>query len=150
MTQEARARLAEMESKGELTPERVVKEAKRPTSPLNGMFQWDLKKAAYRHWIEQARTIIRSLSVVVTEDTITARVPLYIRDPRTAEGYMSILSVGNSKDMARQAILSECKAVSAALQRAKSISVQLGMEPMFDRLIADTINAKAEIENLAA
>jgi len=150
MTQEARSRLAEMESKGELTPELVVKEAKRPTSPLHGLFEWDLKKAAYRHWIEQARTIIRSLSVVVTEDTITARVPLYIRDPRTAEGYMSILSVGNSKDMARQAILSEFKAVNAALQRAKNISVQLGMEPLLERLIADTLNAKEQIEKVAA
>jgi len=121
MTQEARSRLAEMESKGELTPELVVKEAKRPTSPLHGLFEWDLKKAAYRH-----------------------------RDPRTAEGYMSILSVGNSKDMARQAILSEFKAVNAALQRAKNISVQLGMEPLLERLIADTLNAKEQIEKVAA
>lgn len=36
---------------GRLTPEIVVSDARKKDSPLNGYFEWDIKKAAQRDWL---------------------------------------------------------------------------------------------------
>lgn len=53
-----------------LTNEAVVEAAKDPTSPLHGHFTWDLKKAAQKQWLTEARRLIQSIRyVVVSQDT---------------------------------------------------------------------------------
>ena len=51
---------------GTLTPELIVKEAKKPRSILHSLFEWDDAKAAAEHRLTQARYYLRML-VVVTE-----------------------------------------------------------------------------------
>lgn len=50
---------------GELTAELVVKEASAKGSPLNGYFEWDNKAAGFQYRLEQARALIRRVTIVV-------------------------------------------------------------------------------------
>ena len=53
---------------GEVTPEIVLDEASKDTSPLHSYFDWDDKTAAVAYRIEQAKHLIRSIKVVVEAD----------------------------------------------------------------------------------
>jgi len=64
------------ESVGEegLKPEYIVKKAKSKKSPIHDFFEWDDSRAALEHRLEQARNLVRSITVVVkyeekTEET---------------------------------------------------------------------------------
>lgn len=50
--------------KGTLTPDLVLGDAKNIRSPLHEYFEWDDSKAAHQHRVEQARYLIRSVTVV--------------------------------------------------------------------------------------
>jgi hypothetical protein len=50
-----------------VSPERIVLEAKKKSSPLHSYFLWDVKKAAKQHWLSQARYFSRSVAVVFVE-----------------------------------------------------------------------------------
>jgi len=49
---------------GRLEPEILVDEARPKSSPLHDWFEWDTKKAAHKHHLEQARYLLRSIEIV--------------------------------------------------------------------------------------
>jgi len=54
-----------METEGvAVTAPNFVERAKAETSPLHGLFVWDLETAAQAHWISWARTLIASVQVI--------------------------------------------------------------------------------------
>lgn len=55
-------------NRGRLTPEVVVKDATKASSPLHKYFEWDDTKAAEKHRLEQARGLIRTVVVRFNED----------------------------------------------------------------------------------
>ena len=59
---------------GELKPEYVVEESKEPDALLHNYFQWDdtLAAAAWRR--EQARQLIKNITVTITTENITSTV----------------------------------------------------------------------------
>lgn len=62
--QEVGEMLAVMEGKyGEVSPQRVVDEARNEEHPLHGDFEWDDTTAAHEYRLKQARTIIRCIMV---------------------------------------------------------------------------------------
>lgn len=116
---------------GRLTPELVVEAAKSKTSPLHEHFTWDVKKAASERWIEQARSLIRSVKVEVSTTQFTVKAPAYIRDPVAAgdvQGYVSLARLRTDEDVARDAVISEFARASAALSRAKAVALALNIE----------------------
>ena len=123
-------RLAEIEkaNNGTLTPDAVVKDAKRKDSPLHDCFEWDLRKAASAHWIEQARQLITSVRVVIHTDTTKVNSVYYVRDPSMAhdkQGYVSVARLRADTDLAREAIVAEFSRVADSLRRAREIAVVL-------------------------
>jgi hypothetical protein len=56
-----------LEGLEERTPEALVADAKRPSSPLHGFFTWDNAEAAQAHRLEQARHLLRSVTVRFTD-----------------------------------------------------------------------------------
>ena len=56
-----------LQNKGELTPDIVSKAAKPKSAPLHDCFEWDNEKAADFYRREQARTLIRSVRLVITD-----------------------------------------------------------------------------------
>ena len=62
-------------------------------SDLHGMFTWNVKEAAYKYWLVEAREIVtRYVTVTVVHRKQTVTVPYYVRDPdakTTESGYIS-------------------------------------------------------------
>src|SRR5262245_3977202 len=116
MTEERRLQLREalqkLEDKhGRITPELVVKEARRnPRSPLHTAFEWDTAKAAKAYWLETARALIRSVYVTVQIEDKTVNVTAYVRDPEADhhdQGYRSILKIREEQEPSRLLLLQE-------------------------------------------
>jgi len=115
---------------GVLTAEMVVEEAKKKSSPLHDLFEWDIKKAAEAHWVETARRVIRSVKVVITTDTRQVSTVYYVRDPDMdsgEQGYVSLPTLATDKERAKAAMASEFRRAIAAMERAQSIAEALDM-----------------------
>lgn len=149
-----RQRLAEIEQSndGRLTPEAVVEDAKNLDSPLHAHFEWDVDKAAMRHWIDRAREIITSVTVVTRTDKTTVTSVYYVRDPSAAsseQGYVSIEALRTDADMAREAIVNEFSRAASMMHRAKALAKVLKLEREVDGLI-DSIEAVKQVAEATA
>ena len=73
----ARDRIVELAEAngGRITPEQVLEDARDPESPLHNYFEWDVETAARQYWLDQARTLIRSVKIVTREEPPT-EIPL--------------------------------------------------------------------------
>lgn len=82
---EALAALEERD--GELTPEVVEREARKKSSPLHDLFEWDDSEAAYKYRLGQAAHVIRCVVVIDTPETppMTAYVRVDVR-PEVEDG----------------------------------------------------------------
>jgi len=75
------------ENEGTLTAEAVVAEAANEWSPLHGHFEWDVETAAHEYRLEQARSLIRSVQVVLTApDGEDRRVRAFVHTAMSPEG----------------------------------------------------------------
>lgn len=90
----AGAALSDLESsEGQLTAQGVVEAARPTTSPLHPAFEWDDAKAAESYRLVQARSMIKSIEIVVqsSQDTATPKT-VYFNVPQSGEtegGYKS-------------------------------------------------------------
>ncbi|MEQ8823795.1 MAG: hypothetical protein RIC14_05430 [Filomicrobium sp.] len=127
------------ERDGGLSPAAVIEDAKNPASPLHGEFEWDLKKAAYAHWVETARSIIRSVKVRVNHKDDTSTIcPAYVRNPKLQNkesGYIKVEDARSELDVAREVLCDEVRRASAAVARARSVAQALGLDAEIDDLI---------------
>ena len=82
-------RLFALREDGSLTPEAVVKDARKKDSPLHPFFEWDNEAAAAAHRIEQARYLIRSVDIVITQDDGG--------EPKNVRAFVSIEGDGEAK-----------------------------------------------------
>jgi hypothetical protein len=73
---------------GELTPQLVVREAKRPDHPLHKRFDWDDSKAARKWRLHQASSLIRSVNVVIErgDDSPPIRVRAFVSENEISRG----------------------------------------------------------------
>lgn len=132
---------------GLLTPAIVVADARDPDSPLHGQFEWDAKKAAYAHWIDTARRIIRSVRVDVTIKTMSVSTVAYVRDPASPshdQGYLPMRRVQSDKDLARSVLIDEFSRAASHLRRAREMATALQLSGEVDE-IAQRLNVLREI-----
>ena len=123
---------------GRLMPEAVVEAAKDPKSLLHGMFTWDDAEAAHAHRVEQARTLIRTVRVVMTVDRQQITVPGYVRDPLLGPreaGYVATATLRRDPEAARAAVLTEVQRATAALKRARELAAVLEVGPAISQVI---------------
>lgn len=132
-------RLAQIEAaNGRLTPEAVVEDAKAKSSPLHELFDWDTDRAAHAHWLECAREIIRSVRYEYSTETLTIKVPKYVRDPQVdigEQGYVTVASLQSDTVSAKAALRYEFGRAEAYLHRAREIAVALNLEGHVDRIL---------------
>ena len=128
MNAEAENRIRELHDKyGEITPRIVVEDAQNPDSPLHGEFDWDLEKAAWAHWEDCARLLIRKVNfkIVRRKNSIPTEVIAYVRDPdkpAREQGYVSTIVVQNDKDKARRVVAQECERAMRGLERVYKVA----------------------------
>lgn len=126
-----RERLELLANTGPLTPQAVVDDARKKTSPLHNEFEWDDKKAGH-HWrLQQARRLIASVTLtVINEERIISTVA-YVRDPEAAgneQGYVRTVDLQSDKGRALAAIMGEVGRIEAHLIRTRSLASALDLD----------------------
>lgn len=133
---------------GVLRPDDVVEAARDKDSPLHGCFEWDKTKAALEHWRDVARTLIRSVRVVIQNETTTIRAPYFVRDPDAAskdQGYVALKSIRSESEQARELLVDEFTRAAAALRRAKEIARALDMHAEIEPLLVGVLELQSAV-----
>lgn len=134
---------------GHLTPEMVVEDAKDKKSPLHEAFNWDLKAAAYQHWLDTARTIIRSVRLVSHDvEILSPKTPHYVRDASlngNEQGYVSVADLRKNPDQARESLRLEFNRIQGALERARSIATAFGLDDELESMLAQLIRLREQV-----
>jgi len=116
---------------GKLTPDLVVQEARSPLSPIHDRFTWNQTAAAIKCRQDEARALIRSVTITVTNKVLSFEVPRYIRDvtlsPRE-QGYITVSSIKGDADLARETCIREFERAKQALSRAQGVAAYLGID----------------------
>src|SRR5690348_15271357 len=76
-----------------LTPDNVINEAEKKSSPLHPFFEWDDTKAANKFRLQQARSLISDFEITVKINRTEIKVQEFVRDPRCEnedQGYVAI------------------------------------------------------------
>ena len=110
---------------GCLDPADVVAAAASPDSPLHSHFTWSDKAAGAQWRLEEARKLIRSVTITIQADTpleIRAFVSLPADRPHGA-GYRDVAEVGNNELMREQFIAE----LHASAQRFENIARVFGV-----------------------
>jgi hypothetical protein len=117
-------------NRGRLTPAIVIADAKNASSPLHKHFTWDIKRAAWKCWVEQARELIRSVRVEVHTQTHVIMAPRYVHSPRSGKGpgYGEAAVMRSSRDVAVEAFQYEIERAVGTLERACEVAGALGLE----------------------
>ena len=126
MTPEKESRLKEIyDRNGVLTAQAVLEDAQNPTSPLHEEFEWDDDRAAQAHRLLQARTLIRSVKLVITTNKKSIVAPYYVRDaamPNSVQGYVPTISLKDDKFKSIALIRREVDRIEGSLQRLVKIA----------------------------
>lgn len=139
-------RLRELESAGNLTPDRVIEDARNPKSPLHEYFEWDKDSAHAKYLVIQARELIRSVRVVIERNEHKISVIGYVRDPDAKngeQGYSSVASIKTDKERAREVLTQELRRAESALQRAYDVADALGLSSEVGAILARLQNTMA-------
>lgn len=134
---------------GTVTAEAVLAAARNKKSALHAEFEWDDKKAAHEHRLDQARALIRSVKVEITTETTIIKTVAYVRDPDLPaedQGYVSIASLRGDADRARAAIVAEFSRAAAALRRAREIAIALDMADEVDAITESIQVVRTKVE----
>ena len=135
-----------LERQGRLTPEEVLEDARREDSPLHDLYDWDMTRAAERHWLDRTREIIRVGRVVVHTETQSYMLPRYTRDPDAApgeQGYLSLDALRVDPGVARRALIAEFERVASALRRARTLAGGLDLEDQVASLLERVVGLQA-------
>jgi hypothetical protein len=151
LTAEQIAHLASLEDPpGSLTAQAVVADAKKKTSPLHSLFEWNARRAAELYWLDRAREVIRAVTLVVTTEHVTFRVPKHFHDPDTSRGYVTLAHLGTSPEKARSVMLEELTRVAGNLERALGIAEVLGLHAEIDGLLRQVVGVRRIVVDTAA
>ena len=145
-----RKELERLARNGRLTPENVVLAAESPESPLHQYFTWDNDTAAHKCRLEEARTLIRRVKVIVTVKKNTVVVPAYVHDPElegNEAGYVSIKTVKDEKKFKAKILAEELGRVLAACDRMEAIAEYLGMSGRVQEMVKLTEKTREYINH---
>lgn len=106
---------------GYVTPSAVVLAARPQGAPLHPAFEWDDRRAAVAHRLDQARYLIRSIVIIehVDQQPVRAFVSVTIRgedNPGTLVAYTSFDNAMSDPDMQEQ-LMAQARADMRAFER---------------------------------
>ncbi len=138
---------------GRLTPEAVVEAARSPNSPLHDRFEWDNSKAGDCWRLEQARRLIRYVTVEIEDGDLTVTSVAYVHDPSVddgEQGYRSIKKLKSDRNDALEAVVTEFGRAAACLHRARDIGAALGYSDQIDNMAKQVTRLGEKIERKGA
>jgi hypothetical protein len=126
------------DSRGRITPARVVENARPVNSLLHDRFEWDDAKAAELHRLDQARVLIASVEVQIIRNNVTTIAPAWVRDPDAApkeQGYVRTVTLRDDHEKARENLLYEAERAAAVLTRVRTLAVAVDLEGEVDPIL---------------
>jgi hypothetical protein len=106
---------------GQLHPQDVVGDARDPKSVLHPHFEWDVRKAAEAHWLDQARVLIRSIRVI-DEDVDDRPRPAFLSiRADDGVGYRAFKEVLASADLRQRLLEGAQRDLDAWTQRYREL-----------------------------
>lgn len=132
------ARLEWLAKRGPLTPDAVIRDAKKQDSPLHGEFEWDDGKAGHRWRIEQARALIASVRLVIVNETRILSTVAYVRDPDAdpkEQGYAKTADLQTDRMRGMAALRTEAGRAEAYLRRVLGLADALGMAEELEEIM---------------
>lgn len=89
-----------------LEPETIVEAARDEASPLHGGFEWDDAAAAEAFRLDQARELVRSLTVDISRSNLESRTVRAFVNVETdaSRGYVSTATAMSSEDLRKQVL----------------------------------------------
>lgn len=130
-----------------LTAEDVVAAASNPDHPLYQDFEWDDSVAGHKYRVQQARTMIAEVRVVITTSTKKLSVVGYIRDPRSAPGpgYVATAELRTESEAAQEALLNETTQLQARLERVREIATALELEAQLEAILTAVLDLRSRL-----
>jgi len=135
------------EKRGFVTPEIVVDDAKHSNSPLHDYFDWSDKKAAEKWRIEQAKYLIRVISVSIIDSSRPEARYFYSIKPTqemhtdAKQVYVTLDAIVSDKEKRDQVIAYAWRELNGWMDRYKQYSE-------FSTLIGDIKKHSAEFDKL--
>lgn len=143
------AELARLSGENRLTPDDVVAEAQNPASPLHDRFTWDDAEAAHLHRLNEARTLIRGVRIVIEVRDVQFKVPRYVHvsDEASAQGYRDALALRKNRPEARRVVAQEVKNALGACRRAANLAVALGLDSKLLQVTDQLVGILSSLES---
>ncbi|MDB4876470.1 MAG: hypothetical protein JWM41_2916 [Gemmatimonadetes bacterium] len=101
---------------GSVTPELLVDDAQDEHSPLHPCFEWDDTAAAVKYRLDQARLVLRSITIAVAEDRrvpVRAFVAVVREDGEKGRAYTSVGVAMSSPAMREQLLGSALREIQS-------------------------------------
>lgn len=137
--------------RGQIAPRQVVEAAKRKSSPLHDLFDWNVTSASGKWWLHQARLIIGAVTIQVQTTEFAYRASAYMVDTEaTGAGYRSVVSLKADPDSARESLIYTLSVASGHLRRALDLAAPLGLSKEIDELLQKIAGVSRIVESKAA
>lgn len=104
---------------GSITPENVLDYAKNPKTSIHKLFEWDDKKAAHQHRLQQARLFINNIQITIISDGEPREIGAYeiVRNNENENEYKNITTFTQSDiEYTKENILNSLKQISIKLK----------------------------------
>jgi hypothetical protein len=147
------------DSRGRLTPERVVAAARNPRHVLHREFGWNDRQQANLHRLDRARELItKYITVTVIYRSERISVPFYVKDasaPPTTQGYVALVGPSMNRANAELTMIAEFDRCASIIGRARGIAGVLssrfpGLDAQLEGLLDQLIAIRSAISSEAA
>ena len=137
---------------GRVTAEALLQAARHPKHPMHADFQWDNAKAAHQHRLDQARSYISEVRVIITTSTRTIVCPAYLRDRdiAPAPGYITTQKLRTDREASQETLTYEIARAQALFERVREIAAALELEEELQMLIGATKEFHSRIRQTGA
>ena len=142
-TIEAEIKALADKNSGIVTPQSVVDLARDPGHPFHEEFEWVDSVAAEQFRLSQARTLIRSIRLSITTETVRLNTVAYIHNPDGdgEQGYVHVGTIRTDKDRAKRALAAELERIRASAIRARDVAAGVGQGADIERLILAAVQS---------
>jgi hypothetical protein len=131
------------------SPKAVVAYAKGHSySELHKCFEWDIKKAAEKHWLDQARLISRMLMVRLVEEDVGGQHFVLTRafeNTKTEDDasftLLSIQEIAEDEDRSRQLLNEIARGITSYLEKGKRLSSLMKEPKVFNNSLRRALKA---------
>jgi hypothetical protein len=147
--------LACRDKDGRITKRRVFTAARDDKRSLLGrQFNWNLREAAERHWLDRAGELIKQyITITVVNKSVKIKSVAYVRDPRLParqEGFCSLADVAQSD--AEKITLDELNRCESAILRARAVVGVLdarfpGLSDKLENALSLLVEARTQINS---